>query len=72
MRRDSYQRRAYALRRMSLAVDRLSQARSPDEREKARYWKEMWSAVSGIRQFKLGNGGGTAKNKRVFDVTAKL
>lgn len=57
-RRDIYQRKAYAVRRMSLAVVRLNRATSMADREKAGRWIEMWSAVSGIRQFKLGNGGG--------------
>jgi hypothetical protein len=56
-RRDIYQRKAYAVRRMSLAVFRLSRATSQAEKEKASLWVKMWSAVSGIRQFKLGNGG---------------
>jgi hypothetical protein len=57
-RRDIYQRKAYAIRRMSLAADRLNGAASQAEAEKATYWIERWGLVSGIRQFKLGNGGG--------------
>jgi hypothetical protein len=57
-RRDIYQRKAYAMRRMSLAVFRLTQATSKAEKENASHWVKMWSRVSGIRQFKLGNGGG--------------
>jgi hypothetical protein len=57
-RRDVYQRKAYAMRRMSLAVDILNRATSKADREKASYWVTMWGIVSGIRQFKLGNGGG--------------
>lgn len=53
--RDIYQRKAYATRRMSLAVIRLSQASSPTEKDMARYWVRMWSAISTIRQFKLDN-----------------
>jgi hypothetical protein len=56
-RRDIYQRKAYATRRMSLAITRFTQALTSDDREKARFWIKMWSAVSRIRQFKLGNGG---------------
>jgi hypothetical protein len=63
-RRDIYQRKAYAMRRMSLAVARLNQATSMADREKAGRWIEMWSAVSGIRQFKLGNGGGNHKKEK--------
>jgi hypothetical protein len=56
--RDIYQRKAYAMRRMSLAFDRLNRATSKADREKAGYWVAMWGIVSGIRQFKLGNGRG--------------
>lgn len=55
--RDSYQRKAYVVRRMSLAVMRLARATSQVEKEKARRWVKMWGRVSSIRQFKLGNGG---------------
>jgi hypothetical protein len=43
---------------MSLAINRSKQATSSDDIERASYWIKMWSAVSRIRQFKLGNGGG--------------
>jgi hypothetical protein len=56
--RDIHQRKAYAVRRKSLAVMRLSRATTQSEKEKAAHWAKMWGAVSGIRQFKLGNGGG--------------
>jgi hypothetical protein len=56
--RDIYQRKAYAVRRMSLAAFRLSRATTQAEKEKASHWVKMWGCVSGIRQFKLGNGGG--------------
>jgi hypothetical protein len=55
--RDIYQRKAYAIRRMSLAINRGKQATSSDDKENAAYWIKMWSAVSRIRRFKLGNGG---------------
>jgi hypothetical protein len=57
-RRDFYQRKAYAVRRMSLAIMRLSRATSQAEKERALFWAKMWGRVGGIRQFKLGNGGG--------------
>jgi hypothetical protein len=60
--RDIYQRKAYAMRRMSLAVDRLNRATSKADREKASAWLEMWIIVSGIRQFKLGKGGGNGNS----------
>ncbi len=59
--RDSYQRKAYAARRMNLAVMRLGRATSMDEQDKAARWARLWCRVSGIRQFKLGNGGGNGK-----------
>ncbi len=58
VRRDFYQRKAYAVRRMSLAIVRLSRATSQVEKERALFWAKIWGRVSGIRQFKLGNGGG--------------
>jgi hypothetical protein len=60
-RRDNFQRKAYAIHRMSLAAQRLIQMSSIADREKAKRWIAMWGAVSGIRQFKLGNGGGGSK-----------
>jgi hypothetical protein len=62
-RRDMYQRKAYGMHRLSLAVDRLNRATSRDDRERASHWIEIWSAVSRVRQFKLGNGGGSSKKK---------
>lgn len=59
--RDTYQRRAYAMRRLSLATERLNRATSKDDRENACFWIEMWGAISGVRQFKLGNGGDISK-----------
>jgi hypothetical protein len=59
--RDFYQRKAYALRRMTLAVHRLHQATSEVDRENAKCWVKIWSAVSGVRQFKLSKGGGSIK-----------
>lgn len=56
-RRDFYQRKVYAVRRMSLAVMRVARATSTVEQEKAARWARAWGAVGGIRQFKLGNGG---------------
>ena len=56
--RDNYQRKAYAVRRMSLAVMRLSRTTSQAEREKASHWVKMWGRVSSMRQLKLGTGGG--------------
>jgi hypothetical protein len=63
-RRDIYQRKAHAIRRMSLAINRWKQATSSDDKEKASYWIKMWRAVSHIRQFKLGNGGVDRRKSR--------
>ena len=60
-RRDSFQRKAYAIHRMTSAAQRLMQATSADDRENARTWVARWCAISGIRQFRLGNGGGRPK-----------
>ncbi len=63
-RRDIFQRKAYATYRMHLAARRAALASSLAEREKARVWEAIWSAVSGIRRFKLGNGGGHARQRK--------
>ena len=60
-RRDSFQRKAYAIHRMSLAAQRSMLATSAADKENARGWMARWSAVSGLRQFRLGNGGGRPK-----------
>jgi hypothetical protein len=44
--RDLYQRRAYAARRASLAVDRLIRAMSEDELAKATRWAELWGEIA--------------------------
>lgn len=64
MTRDSYERKAYGFHRMSVAVDRLNKATSREERINASRWIELWSTVSRVRQFKLGNGGGSPKKRR--------
>jgi hypothetical protein len=63
-RRDIFQRKAYATYRMSLAARRAILASTPAEQEQARVWEAVWSAVSGIRRFKLGNGGGQPRQQR--------
>jgi hypothetical protein len=62
-RRDIYQRKAYAVRRMSLAVMRLGRATSQAEKALANCWVKVWASISRIRQFKLGNGGGNGKGR---------
>lgn len=63
-RRDIFQRRAYATYRMHLAARRAMLAATPAEKEKARTWEAAWSAASGIRRFRLGNGGGHARQRK--------
>jgi hypothetical protein len=63
-RRDIFQRKAYAVHRMSQAAQRAVLATSAEEQEKARLWQAVWRTVSGIRQFKLGNGGGHARQRK--------
>lgn len=64
-RRDSFQRKAYAVHRMSVATRRLMQATSVADKDNARAWMARWCAVSGIRQYRLGNGGGHPKKSSV-------
>lgn len=46
MKRDQWQRRAYAWRRMSLAVDRVILKRDP---ERASRWVNVWAVAAGVR-----------------------
>lgn len=46
MRRDKHQRRAYALRRMSLAVDRVIRASDKADKDRAAKWVAAWKAAS--------------------------
>lgn len=48
MRRDRQQCKAYALRRLSKAVDRSILAKSEQEKAKAKKWAELWA-----KKFKL-------------------
>ena len=48
-RRDVHQRRAYAERRASLAVDRVIVAKSRAERDRASLWARAWGARAGWR-----------------------
>lgn len=56
MKRDRYQRRSYAMRRMSIAVDRMIRAKEKPEKEKAAAWAAAWGAASGITRFSQGQG----------------
>lgn len=46
MKRDRWQRRAYALRRMSSAVDRVIRGEHP---EQARLWANAWAVMAGVK-----------------------
>jgi len=48
--RDKYQRQAYALRRMSKAVDRVILATSPAEQERLKHWVQAWAITGGLRK----------------------
>jgi len=43
---DKYQRRAYALNRMSRAVDRQITASTEDKKNKAKCWVMAWSRAA--------------------------
>lgn len=47
MKRDLWQRRAYAMRRMSTAVDRVIRGESP---QRATLWANAWAVSAGLRQ----------------------
>ncbi|WP_176318012.1 hypothetical protein [Burkholderia vietnamiensis] len=48
MRRDTHQRRAYALRRMSKAVDRVICGRTESDKARASRWAVAWARVAGV------------------------
>ena len=43
---DCYQRQAYAMRRMTYAVDRMILAKSPDAKEVALDWVSAWASLA--------------------------
>lgn len=49
MRRNTPQRQAYALRRLSLAVDRQIRAKTPEEKALATRWAAAWGNKAGLR-----------------------
>lgn len=51
MRRDIHQRRAYALHRLGLAVDRQIRAKTKAEKEQATRWAAAWGTKTGLRPF---------------------
>lgn len=50
MRQDKYQRRAYAARRMSVAVDRTILATTSADKTQAARWVKAWRQAAGIRK----------------------
>jgi hypothetical protein len=48
MKLTQHQRKAYALRRMSLAVDRQIVASFEDEKSKAGRWVSAWARFAGL------------------------
>jgi hypothetical protein len=57
LRRDSFQRKVSAMRRMVLALDRQVQADSITEKELAKRWVSLWGAIAGVRRFPLEKPG---------------
>ena len=47
MRRTADQRKAYAIRRLGLAVDRLIRAKGKAEKERAAKWAAAWGTKTG-------------------------
>lgn len=50
MRRDSNQRKAYALARLSKAVDRAITAKSDQTKARAKHWAELWARAAGVKR----------------------
>lgn len=44
-RRDKHQRTAYALRRLSVAVDRVIVAKTPEDKQRAMAWAKAWGIL---------------------------
>lgn len=56
-RRDSYQRKVSAMRRMVLALERQVKADSVADKELAKRWVLLWGVAAGIRRFPLEKPG---------------
>lgn len=54
--RDFYQRRAYATRRATLAVDRMILAKTLDEKFMAGRWAQAWGAVARLPAARQNQG----------------
>lgn len=48
MRRTADQRRAYAIRRLGLAVDRMIRAKDKAEKQRAAKWAAAWGTKTGF------------------------
>jgi hypothetical protein len=64
LRRDSFQRKVSAMRRMVLALDRQAQADSITEKELAKRWVSLWGAIAGVRRFPLEKPGRAIYKRR--------
>jgi hypothetical protein len=66
MKRDFFQRRSYAARRMGKAVDRAMQATDTVDRAQACRWVEVWRIVGGIRKpVQVPTSAGTSRKLRL-------
>lgn len=50
MKKDIHQRRAFALRRVSRAVDRMIVATAQIDKERAARWVQAWARVAGLEK----------------------
>lgn len=49
--RDEHQRKAYAMQRMNLAIDRVILAKEDSGKDRAARWVAAWGMVGSIRQW---------------------
>jgi hypothetical protein len=56
-RRDGFQRKTTAVHKMVLAMKRLSQVQSEQERHVIERWIAAWREIAALRQYKLGQRG---------------
>lgn len=56
-RRDAFQRKCAAIRRMTITMTRVDRAASIDDKVEAGRWVAAWQVVADIRQFKLDHPG---------------
>src|SRR5689334_6531510 len=53
-RRTAFERRAAAMRKASLALDRANHARTPEEKAAALRWAAIWGAIAKIGPYRRG------------------